>query len=43
LTEAEESINSTRIVEEKKKEEKTVESKQCKKDYDVESAKVKTI
>lgn len=43
LTEAEESLNSARVVGEKKKEELTAQSRECKKKADVEAANVKKI
>merc|ERR1711990_768635 len=43
LTDAEESLNTTRVVGEKKKEELTSESKDCKKKLDVEAANVKKV
>jgi hypothetical protein len=43
LTDAEESLNSARVVGEKKKEEYTAQSKECKKKVDAEAANVKKI
>jgi MinD-like ATPase involved in chromosome partitioning or flagellar assembly len=43
LTDAEEQLNSTRVVGEKKKEELTSESKDCKKKLDIEAANVKKV
>merc|ERR1711990_327395 len=43
LTDAEENLNSERVVGEKKKEEFTAQSKDCKKKLDVEAANVKKV
>jgi hypothetical protein len=42
-TDAEEELNSTRIVIEREKEEYTTESKECKKKFDAESGNVKQL
>merc|ERR1711990_81586 len=43
LTDAEENLNSERVVGEKKKEEFTAQSKDCKKKVDIEAANVKKV
>lgn len=43
MTDAEETLNQTRVVGEKKKEELTQESKDCKKKSDIEAANVKKV
>jgi hypothetical protein len=43
LTDAEENLNTERVVGEKKKEEMTAESKDCKKKLDIETANVKKV
>jgi hypothetical protein len=43
LTDAEESLNSERVVGEKKKEELTAQSRECKKKMDLEASNVKKV
>jgi hypothetical protein len=43
LTDSEESLNSNRVVGEKKKEEYTAQSRECKKKADIEAANVKKV
>jgi hypothetical protein len=43
LTDAEETLNQTRVVGGKKKEELTQESKDCKKKSDIEAANIKKV
>jgi len=43
LTDAEESLNQERVIVEKKKEQLTAESKECKKKFDLEASNVKKV